>query len=1060
MRRVVFFLLSWALIACLDLSAAAPTGTIVGTVTDQSGAAIPNAQITVTSQETGFSRKGSSATDGGFLFPLLPVGIYNVSIETPGFQRFEQQGVEVRADSSVSVLASLQVGAISQQVTVHGNTALVETRNGTITGLVSESNIVDLPLNGRNAATLVLLQPGTVDVADRNESGDLSQPVTYPGSQFIVSNGAQAQGVNYLLDGGSNIDPYSNINNPFPNPDALEEFSVQTNNYNSEYGRAAGAIVNIVTKSGTNQLHGDGFEFLRNGAMNARNFFAPVSDKLKRNQFGGSIGGPIVKDKLFFFGNYQGTTVRNISEGNTAFVLTAAERAGDFSSLSTQLVDPVTKDPLPGNQLPYIDPVTSQLMPLIPTSNSPDGFLVYDRRIQQKENQFLGRVDYNLSSQQRIYGRYFYTRYEQPAIEGDTNLLLATIGNDFTNQSVTLNHTYTFSPTLLNQFLFAYNRNAGSTTTGAPFSLGDVGVNIASPSQPEIFLQIPDYFSISTGRYRNIIRQNYNFADSVHWIHGKHEFFFGGDFLRVRVDAKNLFRQSGQFRFRGTNFSGNPLADFMLGAVERFIQGGGEFIDRNGNNLGIFAQDNIRISRSLTVNLGLRWDPYIPYKSDLGHTECYRPGLQSTRFPNAPLGYLFAGDSGCPEGGTESTWALLSPRFGFAYNFGGSDRTVLRGGAGLFSQPPFLGAFNNFVDSAPWSPQFIFFGVPFDNPYQGTTNPFPDQFAPFTPPTDVSFQLPMVAVSYASGWKPMRLFSWNLTLQRQLRPTLIVSASYVGSKGTHTAFNVDQNAAPYGPGATPDNIQERRPNQDYQTINESISGGNSFYSALQLSVDKRLSYGLSLTANYTYGHCLDLQSYQSDLDGFNTINPFNVGAYRGSCDYNMPQRWTLNYVWLLPSPKENKFLQHLLGNWESSGIWTRQSGYPLTIYSGEDNALSGVGNDTADIVSRPGYTSGSRGERIAEWFTTNSFVPNAIGTFGNSGRNILRGPAHCLVDWSIMRNFPITERWKLQFRAEFFNFFNHPQLGDPGNSVTSSDFGRITSAGDPRIVQMALKLYF
>ncbi|MDQ6708564.1 MAG: carboxypeptidase-like regulatory domain-containing protein, partial [Acidobacteriota bacterium] len=345
MKRVVFAILLASISLGSVLRAADPTGTIAGTITDPSGANVGGAKVTATAASTGLTRSTASGEDGAYLLPLLPVGLYSISIDKPGFKRYEQRGVEVKADATGSVDVALQLGSATDTVTVEANAQMVETRSGTLSQVVSTLKIIDLPLNGRNAAALVLLSPGTADLNTGNSrgSGDTQQGASYPGAQSITSNGSRADGVNYHLDGGSNIDHYTNVNNPFPNPDALEEFSVQTNNYSAEFGRASGAVVNVVTKSGTNAYHGDVFEFLRNGALNSRNFFAAEHDKLKRNQFGATFGGPIKKDRLFFFGSYQGTQIRNITEGNSAFVLTPAQRGGDFSSLRQQLVDPVTK---------------------------------------------------------------------------------------------------------------------------------------------------------------------------------------------------------------------------------------------------------------------------------------------------------------------------------------------------------------------------------------------------------------------------------------------------------------------------------------------------------------------------------------------------------------------------------------------------------------------------------------------------------------------------------------------------------------------------------------------
>ena len=522
---------------------------------------------------------------------------------------------------------TLQIGALSDTVSVDASAEMVETRSGTLASVVGQQKIVELPLNGRNAAALVSLAPGTIDLNTNTArgSGDTQQGVTYPGAQSISSNGARADGVNYQLDGGSNIDHYTNVNNPFPNPDALEEFSVQTNNYSAETGRASGAVVNVVTKSGTNVLHGSFFEFLRNGSLNARNFFAPTSDKLKRNQFGGSLGGPVIKDKLFFFGTYQGMQTRNISTGNTTFVLTGAQSGGDFSSVSRQLIDPTTKQPFPGNRIPAnrVDPVTAKLLPLIPVSSSPDGFLVFDRPLKERENQFMGRVDYNFTSH-HVYSRYFYSKLPRDAVSGAKDLVRGTGGREFFSQSASVSDTYTVTTRLINSLIFSYNYNNGLATSGAPFSLKSIGVDIAGPTPPEINVQVAGYFTLSSGAPGEFKRENFHFADTVHWVRGSHDIAFGGDFLRMKVDLSNSYRQAGRFRFRGSSYSGDPGRTSCWGSGA--LHAGWRGICRAARKpCSFFAQDSIRVGRRLVLNLGVRWDPFYPYTDELGRTECFVP---------------------------------------------------------------------------------------------------------------------------------------------------------------------------------------------------------------------------------------------------------------------------------------------------------------------------------------------------------------------------------------------------------------------------------------------------
>lgn len=1041
-----------------------PTGTIAGNVSDPSGAAVAGAKVTATNLNTGLTRDTTTGANGAYIFPLLPVGFYSIAVEAAGFRHFEQRGIEVKTDQSASVPVALALGSASQSITVEANAEMVQTQSGALSQVVGQQKIVELPLNGRNAATLVLLTPGTADTTAGNFSGcqDTIQSTSYPGAQAVSANGARTDMVNYNLDGASNQDPYTNVNNPFPNPDALEEFSVQTNSFSAEYGRGSGAIVNVVTKSGTNNFHGSAFDFIRNGDVNARNFFAAQPDQLKRNQFGGSLGGPIVRNKLFFFGSYQGTQSRNVTEGNSATVPSAAERAGDFSEISRQLVNPFTGAPFPNNQIPTSDfaPASLKILSLIPES-APGGVIYYNLPDNEHENQFLTRIDYDLNKN-RIYGRYFYSRYGKDAVVGNHNILTSNRGFDLFDQGAAVGDTFNFTPNLLNSFIFSYNQNNGTVVSGAPFSWTSLGIPIASTTPPELQLSVSGYFSVSSGHPTEANRHDYHVSDSLHWIRGAHEMAIGGDFLREHVELINTFRQNAGFTFSSTNFSGDPLADFFVGYVRKFIQGGGEFAERQANLGALFFQDNYRVNRDLVLNLGLRWDPFVPYSDSLGRTECFRPGLQSQKFPNSPTGYLFAGDPGCPAGGFKSSWVQLAPRFGFAYNVGGRGHTTIRGGWGSFYQPPFVEAFNNMVDSPPWSPQYQILRTSFMNPYGTTPNPFPSQYAPFVPPHDVAFPDPLsLAVSYQPNWHPSNLMNWNLTVEHQLSNNILLRVGYVASKGTHLAYNTDVNAPLPSPDATSDNEDDRRPYQHFQQITQDSSNANSSYNSLQVEVDKRFSHGVTLSANYTWGRSIDEVSYQTDLCGINIINPYDIRAYRGVSDFNVPHRFVLNYLWQLPSP-QGGFERVLLGGWETSAILNWQSGFPLNITSGGDYSYSlpEVGNDQAHVLAPPQYTHGSTNDKLMQWFTTSAFGEPAPNSFGNAGRNILIGPGTFNIDFSAHKVFSLGERLKLQFRAEFFNFLNHPQFNNPDTVLSDSTFGQITTARNPRIVQGALKLIF
>lgn len=1059
------------LVCGFSLVAQSTTASLGGIVVDATGASVAEAAVTVQNVGTGFTQSSKSDPSGAFLFPRLPVGSYELRVEHPGFQTYVQSGITLTVNQAANANVTLQVGNISERVTVEANAELIETRTGTISQLVDSKRIVELPLNGRMAQSLVFLAPSTVDLG-RNGCRICGHGGVYPGEQTAGVNGAGMGQVNYQLDGAGHNDTYLNVNVPFPNPDAVQEFSLQANNFTAEYGNASGGIVNIVTRSGTNAIHGSLFNFLRNGKLNARNFFAPRQDTLKRNQFGGSVGGPIIRDKLFYFGTYQGTRIRSEAAGRTAFVPTAAERQGDFSALERPLTDPDTRAPFPGNQIPVsrFSPVSRYFLDWLPLPNRAGREVNFPgTSLAETENQFMIKADYNLR-QHQISGRYFFTDFDRPAVLPTDNILSASNQHSAVRvQNVSVNHTYSIAPTLLLVSTFGLNRQRGGSLSSAPFTFPDAGVRIASAgaselkAPPEVIVNVTGGFGISTNHLGDFDRGDFTIRENLTMVRGRHEWHFGGEAVRVSNHIINTFRMDGNFSFRG-DFSGDGIADFMLGRASTFVQGGGEFKDLKGTRWGLFAQDNWRVNQRLSVNLGVRWDPYFPYYDRQGRVVCFQPGVVSQRYPNAPAGMVYGGDDHdptCPQGGSDANVWNIAPRVGFAYRVTADGKTSLRGGFGYFYTPIQSSAFNPFTNIAPFAPGFSFDGVSFEDPYGsvGVQNPFPEQYGPRVPGPEATFVTPTeIRATFAQDFRTPLLASWNLAIERQFASDMLFRIAYVGNKGTYffgaAESSREINPAIYIPGAsTVGNTQARRPHQNFSRVGLYESSNNTNYNALELTVEKRYARGFSLLASYTWS---------KKMDDYGWTHPFDRRFDYGISRENVPHNFKFSNVWEVPGVSRGGILRKIANGWMLNSMVTWQSGFPFSIGSGRDNSFTGVGRDRADFLGGTAKLSGDRprAEIIDRYFDTSKFVPNAIGTFGNSGKSILSGPSFFNTDLGVLKNTAITEKITVQFRGEFFNVFNNVNLNSPASTQSSNQFGRITSALDPRIIQFGLKALF
>ena len=1101
-------------------------GSISGTVTDATGAVVPGAVVTATQSSTGLMLKTTSSGEGTYIFPSLAPSVYHLSASHDGFQTYAVKDLQLRADADLTTNIVLKAGSTTETVTVTAETAQVDVTTGTLSQVIGTSSVNELPLNGRNAAQLTQEVAG-ITLAPPAQA-DQGNTKTFPMVVAISANGTFVGQTNYMLDGGNNVDEYTNVNMPFPMPDSVQEFSIQTNNYNAQYGQNAGGVVNIITKGGTNQWHGDAFEYLRNRALNAANYFTysaatnkKTVDPLKRNQFGGTIGGPLEiphllhSNKTFGFFGYQ----RTINHGAAAFsstILPTITQAGANSSGaapgSNNLVfTSCVKDPLNAGAIlaptitcgagtsnvwsaSALSPVALALLKFVPALTSSGSVLVTKPNIFTQA-EITARVDHELTPKDKLTARYFSDAYILSGVLDMKNLLTYADGATNHYYNSLISETHTFSDHIVNNFIMSYQLdNDGRGPISNSISVNDLGVNIWQPAFKQINqFQVAGFFNIGDNPQAFFRRANYTLTDDLHFLLGKHNIDVGYHGEVSKVDVDNLFQQPGQFTFN-SNISGDAVASFLFGYLFQFNQASGQFFNPRGKFQGAYVQDSWKLTHKLTLNYGVRYEPFVPWHELQGRMGSFFPALQasgthSKKYPLAPAGMLFAGDSGFNPNGVASAFNHFMPRFGFAYDVFGNGKTSVRGGGGLFFDSRINSTlFNIYSNLAPFitsiqlnSSATVSMNVA--NPFTsfGTTNPFPAPQPPLST-TPINANQSWLTYDPFKGFHDPLTYDWNLAVEQQLSSSLSARVAYVAEHSSHEWSPMELNPTISG---------TRIYNQAGCAVNNSCypgtitaanTGGNTNYNSMQLSVEQRMKYGLNVLFNYTWSKALNNLPWNQAATSIGNNNSFvlpitapNFKALDyGPADFDHRNVTALSYVFVVP-----KFLngapgvvRYILNDWSTSGLFQYRNGDPLTIWSGQSNNSGAAQNrDRAVLTGSPyGGTACSTSVNCRNYLNPASFANNTAGTTGTIRKGSFVGPHY--VDWdaSIARKFAITERSALQFRAEYFNLLNHTNLGDPATTV-SSTLGRITSTSpqnwsgtapqnDPRIAQLSLKLVF
>jgi Carboxypeptidase regulatory-like domain/TonB dependent receptor len=1108
---------------CLTASAQQITGKIRGTVTDPAGAVVLSASITATQTETGLTRTATTNNDGTYLLVELPVGHYRVEAQAKGFEKYIQDGITLNVNETAAVPIRLVVGSETQQVQVTEDAQLIQDTVTSLGKVVLEREIVDLPLNGRDFSQLGTLQPGVVPLTPGlKEAGSSLRE-----GQGYAVNGQRPESNNFLIDGANN---FNGVDGGFvlkPPVDAITEFRILTHNSAAEFGNSLGSTTNIITKSGTNHVHGALWEFFRNDVFDSKNYFASKVEPLKQNQFGGTIGGPIRKDKTFFFGFYEGFRNRQ-GETKGSTVPSLKQRNGDFSELcpegftaglcnnpNHQLGIGFTNPafPVPNNQLPFlspfgpfnISPFSQSLLNLFPLPNN--GSLNTFTSTQIKRDDFNEgglRLDHYLSTADIFNFRYMIndgTRFD-PLSPAGASVPGFPIGESQRSQNFVAQETHTFSPSMVGVFRFSFLRNkflfGERTNHTTPASLGfqyqpSLDVAIGPP-----FMQVNGYTTVGdpiTGP-RNTYENAYDYTGSLSWVHGRHELKFGGGFQHLHVNVLQGIATNGFFVFAPFPLT-DAFANFLSANPVFFLQGRGDFSRGiNGKSLNSYVQDTYKVSSRLTLNLGLRYELPFPYTEIHNRQTLWVPGRQSTVLASAPPGLLYPGDKGVPAGLIPTFKKGFAPRVGVAWDPTGNGKWLVTSAYGIFYEPYYTGQ-GGPLQSPISAPPFLQ-----TQQVSGTLAPnfFADPYNGPAPPAN-TFATPLTNLTLAANLPLPYAQDWDFNVQRSLGKDLLLEVGYVGTKGTKLPRFIEGNPATYIPGIDPvtlqpistsNNADQRRihsgctladpPNTCQFSSTGLIAGiANSSYNALEASLKKRFSHGLSFLASYTYSKAIDdVSSFNISGSGSVQVagendlaqNPANLAAERGPSLFDARHRLVFSYQWSLPFWQHPQgWYQHALGGWQLNGIATMMSGTPFTVFDSNDVSVQGGAPEiTGFSANRPNLVAGQNpnsGPRsVNNWLNANAFARiqqdplSPVQQFGTAGRNVALGPRYANWDFSAFKNIHLTESKELQFRAELFNILNHTNFHLPNSDISSPTFNQILAAEPPRLIQFGLKFRY
>ncbi|MDQ2946173.1 MAG: carboxypeptidase-like regulatory domain-containing protein [Acidobacteriota bacterium] len=1044
------------------LCAQATTGTVSGSVADSSGARVMGATVRITNVQTGESHAATTGASGDYLFPSVPTGEYVLDAQASGFKREQRSGVKLDVNQNARVDFSLPVGQLNEVVEVKGDAPLVDTRDSQLGGTVDTRRVQELPLDGRNVYDLMSLMPGVSNVSTsltgNNDANNMNV------------NGARVRDNNFYLDGAFNNSLFRNGGNQAPNPDAVEEFHLITSNFDAEYGRLPGSVMNVVTRSGGNAFHGTLFEFLRNDALNARNFFQAGVTSLKRNQFGFSFGGPIRKDKTFFFTSYQGLRLRTDNFINSGLTPTAAQRSGDFSALAPAKwpIDPQTGKAFSNGMIPTarLDPVAQKILAaFVPVPNNASGTFSASAPAPVNDDQGVMKIDHQLTGSNKISGTLFLDRSSStiPFQSSSQVPNWALTSATYTQNNVVVSDDWILAPSVINQARFSYTLNEYITASQNRTSWSDFGSLVtlgALPARPpQIFVN--GFWQAGTFGDDDMPQRTFGASEMLSWIKGSHSFKFGGSLLWNHFEETGNWLGAGQIRFNGA-FTKNAQADFLLGMANTFRQNNGLNRNFSAKNSSLFVQDDWKILRRLTLNLGVRWELNPPYTSAGGALGTFEAGVRSTRFPSAPLGLLFPGDPGIPDGIAPTIYTNVAPRIGLAYDVFGNGKTAIRVGYGIFYAVGMINLTSN-LQNQPFIVDLTLNATAnLVNPWASSGgSPYPYTLNPSNP----IFSLPLTGNYLGENSGSPYVQQYNLAVQQQIGAQMNIQVAYVGNTSRKLYLQRDANTPTYIPGgSTAANVNARRPYLPgkFSAIYETEAAANASYNSLQATFTRRFARGFSVLANYTFSKSIDILS--DDPTGPASVsftNSNNFATDRAVSNFSTPHVLAVSWIWQAPSFQHWGWVgKQVIGGWQLNGITTAHSGQPINVTSGSDNNLDGNTNDRPDLVG-PIPLSGdrSRAATISQFFNTAAFAAPA-GLYGTAGRNIVYGPHAVNWNLSAFKQFQIHENHRLQFRGDFFNVFNEVNLGNPNGTLSSPNFGKITSAGAPRILQFGVKYLF